>query len=191
MKADTSAKGNDSPENIAIYEHLADYVIQTLIKEDVNAFIEATLLHQLLVYKLPAIAPKLMYRTIQAEVEGLKKGKDLNLMKEIGGINMQKRMHFRSEDQSNSFTMLFFDVVEQHPRLLEPVDGEEMFEKFMIYCIYVFRQKLEDFAIKMAKDHCELEHKHKLYIHRRGVTDIPEVPTYADYIADRIDDLVK
>jgi hypothetical protein len=190
VNAESSSKGNDTQKNI-IYEHIADYVIQTLIKEDVNAFAEAKLLHELLVYKLPPVAQELMYGIVSSEVESLKKGKDINLMKEIGGINLQKRMHFRSKDQYNSFIALFFDIIEQHPELLDQIDGEEKFERLMIYCIHEFRQKLEDFAVEMAKDRSELEHKHRLYIHRRNPTEVPEVPTYADFIAERIDSIVE
>lgn len=189
MNVDTS-KSNDSPKNTAIYEHIADYIIQTLIKEDVNAFAEAKLLHELLVYKLPAVVHELMYRTVSAESEKLKSGEDINLLKEIGGITTQKRMHFRSTDQYNSFVALFFDVLDQHPGLLEHVDDEEKFEKFMIYCIYEFRQKLEDFAIEIAAEHSKLEQENKLYIHRKN-TEIVEIPTYADFIAERLDSLAE
>ena len=189
MNVETSSKGNDSPKDIAIYEHIADYIIQTLIKEDVNAFMEATLLHELLVYKLPPVVHKLMYMTVSEASENLKKGKEINLMKEIGGITTQKRLHFRSQHQYSAFIALFFKTIEEYPMLLEPVDDEEMFEKFMIHCIHEFRQKLEDFAVEVAGEKAQLEYKNKLYIHRRGA-DMEEVPTYADYIAERIDGLM-
>ncbi len=188
MNADIS--NNDGNKNAAVYEHIADYIIQVLIKEDVNAFAEAKLVHEILMYKLPPVANELMYRTVRVEAQKLKDGKDINLMKEIGGINMQKRLHFRSKDQYNSFISLFFDVVEQHPGLLEFVDDEEKFERFMIYCIHEFRQKLEDFATEIAQERQKLEHEHKLYIHRRNA-DVPEMPTYADFVAERIESLAE
>jgi hypothetical protein len=191
VNAESSSKGNDSQKNMAIYEHIADYVIQILIKEDVNAFSEAKLLSELLVYKLPSVVHELMNRTVSAEAEKLKKGGDINLIKEIGGITTQKRMHFRSQDQYNSFVALFFDAVDEHPGLLEHVDDEEKFERFMIYCIHEFRQKLEDFAVEIARERSKLDHEHKLYIHRRNPTEVPEVPTYADFIAERIDSIVE
>ncbi len=188
MKADTS-KSNGGPMDAAIYEHIADYIIQALIKEDVNAFSEAKLLSELLVYKLPSVVHELMYRTISAEAEKLKKEGDINLVKEIGGITTQKRMHFRSQDQYNSFVALFFDVVEKHPGLLEHIDDEEKFERFMIYCIHEFRQKLDDFAVEITQERSKLEREHKLYIHHKNMADAPEIPTYADYIAERIESL--
>ena len=189
MNVETSDKGNDSPMDNAIYEHIADYIIQTLIKEDVNAFMEATLLHELLVYKLPPVVHKLMHATVSEASENLKKGKDINLIKEIGGITTQKRMHFRSQHQYGAFIALFFGIVEEYPALLEPVDDEEMFEIFMIHCIHEFRQKLEDFAVEVAGEKAQLEYKRRLYIQRKNA-DMSEVPTYADYIAERIDSLI-
>lgn len=188
VNVEISSKGNDSPIDSAIYEHIADYIIQTLIKEDVNAFAEAKLLHELLVYKLPPVAHQLMYMAVSEASESLKKGNDINLLKEIGGINTQKRMHFRSRHQYNAFIVLFFNTIEEYPALLEPVDDEETFEKLMIHCIHEFRQKLEDFAIEVAREKTELDYRHKLYIHRRNA-DIAEIPTYADFVAERIDSL--
>ena len=75
MNVETGGKGDDSPKDNAIYEHIADYIIQTLIKEDVNAFVEATLLHELLVYKLPPVVHKLMFLTVSEASESLKNGK--------------------------------------------------------------------------------------------------------------------
>jgi hypothetical protein len=189
MNAESSSKGNDSPKDNAIYEHIADYIIQTLIKEDVNAFIEASLLHELLVYKLPPVVHKLMYRAVSEASESLEKGKDINLLKEIGGINTQKRLHFRSQQQYSAFIAMFFKIVEEYPGLLEPVGNEDEFEKFMIHCIHEFRQKLEDFAVEIAGEKSQLEYKNRLYVHRRG-SSMEDVPTYADYIAERIDSLM-
>jgi hypothetical protein len=189
LNVETSSKGNDGPKDNAIYEHIADYIIQTLIKEDVNAFMEATLLHELLVYKLPPVVHRLMYMTVSEASENLKKGKDIDLMKEIGGINTQKRLHLRSQHQYSAFIVLFFNTIEEYPMLLEPVDDEEMFERLMIHCIHEFRQKLEDFAVGVAKEKTELEYKNKLYIHRKSA-DMSEIPTYADFIAERIDSLM-
>ncbi len=189
VNVETGSKGGEGPMDSAIYEHIADYIIQTLIKEDVNAFNEATLLHELLVYKLPPIMHRLMYETVSEASDGLKKGSRIDLMKEIGGITTQKRLHFRSQHQYSAFTALFFKTIEDHPMLLEPVDSEEAFEGFMIHCIHEFRQKLDDFAISIAKEKAELDYKYKLYIHRRGA-EMEDVPTYADYIAERIDSLI-
>jgi hypothetical protein len=189
LNAETSSKGNEGPTDVAIYEHIADYIIQTLIKEDVNAFVEATLLHELLVYKLPPVVHKLMHATVSEASENIKKEKDINLIKEIGGITTQKRLHFRSQHQYGAFIAMFFRIIEEYPKLLEPVDDEEMFEKFMIHCIHEFRQRLEDFAIEVAGEKAQLDYKNKLYIHRRGMLT-EETPTYADYIAERIDSLM-
>ncbi len=183
-----SETNNNSPKDNPIFDHIADYIIQTLIKEDVNAFAEAKLLHDLLTSRLPEVAMRLMHKVVAQASERAGKDKSIDLVKEIGGINTQKRMHFRSADQYNSFIWLFFQVVEEQPELLEPVDSEEMFEKLMIYCIHDFREQLEEFAVRIAKDRTDLEHKHKLYIHRRNA-QAEEVPTYADFIAERIDDL--
>jgi hypothetical protein len=177
--------------NAAIYEHIADYIIQAFIKEDVNAFAEAKLLSELLVYKLPSVVHEMMYRTVSSEAKKLKKGDDINLVKEIGGITTQKRMHFRSQEQYNSFVALFFDTVEKHPGMLEQVDDEEKFERFMIYCIHEFRQKLDAFAGTIVKERSKLERENKLYIHHKNMTDVPEIPTYADYIAERIESLAE
>jgi hypothetical protein len=185
-----SESNNNSPKDNPIFDHIADFIIQTLIKEDVNAFAEAKLIHELLVIRLPEVAIKLMRNVVTDASEMIKKDKSIDLVKEIGGINTQKRMHFRSTDQYNSFIWLFFQMVEEQPEFLEPVDSEEMFEKLMIYCIHEFRVKLEEFAIQIAKDRTDLEHKHKLYVHRRNAQVTTEVPTYADFVAERIDDLV-
>jgi hypothetical protein len=184
-----SESNNNSPKDNPIFDHIADFIIQTLIKEDVNAFAEAKLLHELLRSRLPEVAIRLMRTVVTDASEMIKKDKSIDLVKEIGGINTQKRMHFRSADQYNSFIWLFFQVVEGQPEFLEPVDSEEMFEKLMIYCIHEFREKLEEFAVKIAKDRTDLEHKHKLYVHRRNA-QAAEVQTYADFVAERIDDLV-
>jgi hypothetical protein len=177
-----------SSKDKAVYGHIADYIIQTLIKEDVNAFAEARLLSELLAYKLPGVAERLMQTAVSEASDRLKKGEKFNLEKEIGGITSQKRLYFRSRDQYNAFVVLFFSVVEKHPELLEHVDGEAEFERFMIYCINEFRQRLDDFATGIASERAELEYRNKLYVHRRNA-EVPEVPTYADYIAERIDGL--
>ncbi len=177
-----------SSKDKAVYGHIADYIIQTLIREDVNAFAEAKLLSELLAYKLPGVAERLMKAAVSGASEMLKRGEKFNLEKEIGGITSQKRLYFRSRDQYNAFVVLFFNVVEKYPEMLEHVDGEAEFERFMIYCINGFRQKLDDFATSIASERAELEYKNKLYIHRKNV-EVPEVPTYADYIAERIDGL--
>jgi hypothetical protein len=191
MNVESESKDNRSPENNPVMEHIADYIIQTLIKEDVNAFTEAKLLSDLLVQRLPEVAIPLMYKTVCNAVERVKKEKTLNLVKEIGGITTQSRLHFRSKDQYNSFIMLYFQVIEEHPELLEPIDSEELFEKLMIYSIHEFREKLASFAVEIATERTALEHKHKLYIHRRNAPAVEEVPTYADYIVDRIDSIIK
>lgn len=187
-KNNKSTKKAKNPDENAVFEHIADYIIQTLIKEDVNAFAEATLIHELLVYKLTSVAQPLMCRTISETSDRLKTRKDVNLIKEYGGINQQKRISFRSTDQYNAFVMLFFNTVEEHPELLEPVDGEETFEKFMIHCIHDFRERLDGFAKDIAKDKTDNDYKNKLYIKRLNA-DLEEAPTYADYIAERIDSI--
>lgn len=188
MNAGSETKDIPSKDSDPIFEHVADYIIQTLIKEDVNAFSEAKLLHELLTFKLHTVAGPLMYRTVSDGVALLKKDRSINLVKEIGGINTQKRLHFRSKDQYNAFIMLFFRAVEEHPELLEPVDDEETFERLMIYCIHEFREKLDGFAMQIARERTTLEHEYKVYIHRRN-SDLVEIPTYADFIAERIDSL--
>jgi len=190
VNVESESKNNNSQVSDPVFEHIADYIIQTLIKEDVNAFAEAKLLHELLVYKLPMVAVPLMHKTVSDASKKLKK-EDIDLMKEIGGITTQKRVHFRSQHQYNAFIAMFFQIVEEYPELLEPVDSEEMFEKLMIYCIHDFRQKLEAFATQIASERTALEHKHKLYVHRRKAeASEVEVPTYADFIAERLDSLV-
>jgi hypothetical protein len=190
MKADSSSNDKNNATNFAIYGHVADYIIQTLIKEDVNAFSEAKYIQELLVIKLPPITKKLMYVTASDIAARLKDGKSINLLKDIGGITTQKRMHFRSKDQYNAFIVLFFKTMEEHPELLASIDSEENFEKLMIECIHEFRQKLDDFAVAVAAKKCELDHKHRTYIHHRNA-EITEVPTYSDFIAGNIDLLVE
>lgn len=183
------ATDNDKPGDNTVNLHLADYIIQALIKEDVNAFTESTLLHELLMYKLQDVALPLMVKKVSEISEELKEGKNINLVKAAGGVTTAKRISFRSSDQYNAFVLLFFQAVEDHPELLQPIDSEEMFEKFMIFCIFKFREALENFAVEIAKEKTELEHKNKLYVHRRGFVP-DEVPTYADYITERIEKIV-
>jgi hypothetical protein len=192
VNVESENKGYGSPNDNPVIEHIADYIIQTLIKEDVNAFNEAKLLSDLLVQRLPDVAVPLMYKTVLEVVDRMGKEKTLNLMKEIGGITTQRRLHFRSTDQYNSFIMLFFQAIEDHSELLEPIESEEDFEKLMIYCIHEFREKLDNFSSQIASEKIALEHKHKLYIHRRNAPAVEEdIPTYADLVAERIDDIVK
>ena len=160
-----------------------------LIKEDVNAFAECTLLHELLMHKLPSIAAPLMHKKVSEVSRELSEGKNINLIKAAGGVTTAKRISFRSNAQYTAFVQLFFQVVEEHPELLEPINDEETFEQFMIYCIYMFKEELEKFAENIAKEKTDLEHKHKIYVHRRGV-EPEEVPTYADFIAERLDGMV-
>jgi hypothetical protein len=185
----TKAKADNGPGMDPLFVQLADYIIQVLIKEDVNAFAESGLLHDLLMYKLPAVSAPLMLKKIGDVSKQLSEGKNINLIKAAGGVTTAKRISFRSDDQYKAFVALFFQAIEEHPELLMPIDSEETFEQFMIYCIYLFKEALEDFAESIAKEKCELEHKHKIYVHRRGV-EPEEVPTYADFIAERLDSIV-
>jgi hypothetical protein len=191
MNVESESKDNGLPKDDPVMEHIADYIIQTLIREDVNAFNESKLMSDLLVMRLPEVAAPLMYKTVKEAVDRVKKEKTINLIKEIGGITTQRRLHFRSKDQYNSFIMLFFQAIEDHPELLESIGSEEDFEKLMIYCIHEFRETLEKFAVDIAGERTALEHKHKLYIHRRNGPAVDEVPTYADFVAERIGYIAK
>ena len=185
----TKATGDEGHSNDTVLVHIADYIIQVLIKEDVNAFAECDLVHQLLMHKLPSVAAPLMQKKVSEVSRQLGEGKNINLIKAAGGVTTAKRISFRSNAQYSAFVQLFFQVVEEHPELLEPVDSEEIFEQFMIYCIYRFKEELEKFAGEIAEEKTALEHKHKIYVHRRGV-EPEDVPTYADFIAERLDSMV-
>jgi hypothetical protein len=184
----TKATGDNGHIDDTVSLHIADYIIQVLIKEDVNAFAESTLLHQLLMHKLPAVTAPLMLKKVSEVSKQLSEGKNINLIKAAGGVTTAKRISFRSGAQYKAFVQLFFQVIEEHPELLEPVDSEETFEQFMIYCIYMFKEELQKFSEDIAKEKTDLEHKHKIYVHRRGVEPV-EVPTYADFIAERLDNM--
>jgi hypothetical protein len=185
----TKATGDEGHSNDTVLVHIADYIIQVLIKEDVNAFAECNLLHELLMHKLPSVAAPLMQKKVSEVSRQLGEGKNINLIKAAGGVTTAKRISFRSNAQYSAFVQLFFQVVEEHPELLEPIDGEEIFEQFMIYCIYKFKEELEKFAGEIAEEKTALEHKHKIYVHRRGI-EPEDVPTYADFIAERLDNMV-
>lgn len=190
MAEENSSNESTPTKDSIILGHIAHYVLQALIKEDVNAFAESELLQELLTYKLSEVAYPLMYNTISEVAEEIEQKKSLDLIKRAGGITQAKRISFRTEDQYNSFVALFFKVAEDHPELVECCDSEESFEKFMIFCIYEFRGKLDNFVAEIAREKTDLEYKKNLYHSRRkNIEAVLEVPSYADYIAERIDSL--
>ncbi|WP_424357255.1 hypothetical protein [Methanocella sp. MCL-LM] len=177
------------PTNL-IYEHIADYIVQVFIKEDVNAFTESTLMHELLAYKLKDIAKPLMLDTIASVASELKAKKQLDLKKKVGGITQVKKIAFRSDDQYNAFISLFFEAVEENPELVDFIKKEQDFENFMLYCINDYREIWEQFATGIVEDRLAIERQKGLHAYRSSKTDVlQEVPTYADFIAERIDDV--
>jgi hypothetical protein len=173
-----------------VLDNLASFIIEIFIKEDVNSFVEADLLHDLLVYKLDTCARPIMEKTIQALGEELKASRSLDLKKRIGGITQQKRVQFRTADQYNAMIAVFFQAVEEKPELAEFMDDEQSFENFMILCINDYREVWERFVKAIVEEKLSLERKSKLYANRNRMDDAWEnVPTYADYVAGRLDAL--
>lgn len=171
--------------------HIADYIVQALIKEDVNAFAEADLLHQLLAYKLADVAPQLMYEQVRAVSELAKSGQGLNLINRVGGITQARRITFRSGDQYNAFVALFFQVMEEYPELVARFTDESVFEDFMIYCIYEFKEKLDEFARAITQERLGLEKDARVYsVRSQKAEAMQDIPTYADFVAEKIDGLV-
>lgn len=178
----------ETPADNLIYEHIADYIVQVFVKDDVNAFTESTLMHELLVYKLKEIARPLMIDTIAQVASELKAKKQLDLKKKVGGITQVKKIAFRSDDQYNAFIALFFEAVEARPEVVDFIKKEQDFENFMLYCIYDYRELWDQFAAKIVEDRLAIERQKGLHAYRSSKTEaLQEVPTYADYIAERID----
>jgi hypothetical protein len=173
-----------------VLDNVATFIIELFIKEDVNAFAEADLLHDLLVYKLDTGALPIMEKTVRAMGEELKASRTLDLKKRIGGITQQKRVMFRTTDQYNAMVALFFQAVEAKPELADFLDDESSFENFMILCINDYREVWERFVKEIVEARMALERKKKLYANRNRADDAWEdVPTYADYVAERVDAL--
>jgi hypothetical protein len=173
-----------------VLDNLATFIIEIFIKEDVNSFAEADLLHDLLVYKLDTSALPIMEKTVRWMGDELKASKTLDLKKRIGGLTQQKRVLFRTNGQYNAFVALFFQAVEEHPELVNFLDDESSFENFMILCINDYREVWERFVKEIVEERMVLERKKKLYANRNRADDAWEdVPTYADYVAERVDAL--
>jgi hypothetical protein len=178
----------ETPVETLIYEHIADYIVQNFIKDDVNAFTESTLMHELLAYKLNEVAKPLMVDTIAKVASELKAKKQLDLKKRVGGITQVKKIAFRNDDQYNAFVTLFFKAVEEQPELVEFIKNEQDFENFMLYCIYEYRDLWDNFATQIVEDRLALERKKGLHAYRSSkVEELQQIPTYADFIAERID----
>jgi hypothetical protein len=173
-----------------VLDHLASFIIEIFIKEDVNSFVEADLLHDLLVYKLEADAAPIMEKIVRALGEELKASRTLDLKKRIGGITQQKHVQFRTPDQYNAMIAVFFQAVDEKPELADFLDNEQSFENFMIMCVSDYREFWERFVREIVEERTGLERKSKLYANRNRSDDAWEnVPTYADYVAERIDAL--
>ena len=147
------------PKENAVLDHLAAYITELFINGDVNAFVEADLLQDLLVYKLDDVAKPMMQRTVQKIGKELKKAGKLDLKTRISGINQQKRIMFRTEDQYNALIALFFEAVEDRPELVDFIDDETSFENFMIYCINDYREQWERFVSEIVQERLDLERK--------------------------------
>jgi hypothetical protein len=170
-----------------VLDNVATFIIELFIKEDVNSFAEADLLHDLLVYKLDTSALPIMEKTVRSMGDELKASKTLDLKKRIGGLTQQKRVLFRTNNQYNAFVALFFQTVEKCPELVNFLDDESSFENFMILCINDYREVWERFVSEIVADRMALERKKKLYANRNRADDAWEdVPTYADYVAERL-----
>jgi hypothetical protein len=173
-----------------VLDNVATFIIELFIKEDVNSFTEADLLHDLLVYKLDTSALPIMEKTVRAMGDELKASRTLDLKKRIGGLTQQKRVLFRTNDQYNALVALFFQTVEEKPELVDFLDDESSFENFMILCINEYRVVWERFVKDIVEERIALERKDKLYANRNRSDNAWEnVPTYADYVADRLDAL--
>jgi hypothetical protein len=173
-----------------VLDNLASYIIEIFIKEDVNAFVEADLLHDLLVYKLDTEAVPIMEKIVRRLGEELKASRTLDLKKRIGGITQQKRVQFRNIDQYNAMIAVFFQAVDEKAELVDFIDDEQSFENFMILCINDYREFWERFASQIVEERMALEHESKLYANRnRADAAWEDVPTYADYVAARLDAL--
>lgn len=187
-KSKEETTGEETPTENLIYEHIADYIVHNFIKDDVNAFTESTLMHELLAYKLKEVGKPLMIDTINKVATELKAKKQLDLKKRVGGITQVKKITFRSDDQYNAFVALFFEAVEEQMELVEFIKNEQDFENFMLYCIYEYRNLWDNFATEIVEDRLALERKKGLHAYRSSkVEELQQIPTYADYIADRID----
>jgi hypothetical protein len=174
-----------------VLDNVATFIIELFIKEDVNSFMEADLLHDLLVYKLDTSALPIMEKTVRAMGDELKASKTLDLKTRIGGLTQQKRVLFRTNDQYNALVTLFFQTIEAKPELVDFLDDESSFENFMILCINDYREVWERFVKEIVDARMALERKKKLYANRNRADDAWEdVPTYADYVAERVDILV-
>lgn len=173
-----------------VLDHLAGFIIEMFIKEDVNSFLEADLLHDLLVYKLDTVARPMMENTVRVVGDELKNSRKVDLKQRIGGLNQHKRVLFRNSDQYNALVALFFAAVDHRPELVEFIDEESSFENFMILCINEYRVAWERFVAGIVEERMALERKKKLYANRNRADDAWEdVPTYADYVAERADEL--
>ncbi len=176
------------PKENAVLGHLAGYITELFINGDVNAFVEADLLQDLLVYKLDDVAKPMMQRTVQKIGKELKKAGKLDLKTRISGINQQKRIMFRTEDQYNALIALFFEAVEDRPELVDFIDDETSFENFMIYCINDYREQWERFVSEIVQERLDMERKLGLYANRNRADEAwDKVPTYADYVNERIE----
>jgi hypothetical protein len=175
------------PKENAVLGQLAGYITDLFINADVNAFVEADLLQDLLVYKLDDVAKLMMQHTVQKIGKELKKSGKLDLKQRVGGITQQKRIMFRNESQYNALISLFFEVVDDKPELVDFIDDETSFENFMIYCINDYREQWEMFVSEIVQERLELERKLGLYANRNRADEAwDKVPTYADYIDERV-----
>lgn len=173
-----------------VLDNLASYIIEIFIKEDVNAFVEADLLHDLFVYKLDTEAVPIMEKIVRKMGDELKASGMLDLRKRIGGITQQKHVQFRSPDQYNAMIAIFFQAVDEKPEIVDILDDEQSFENFMILCINDYRKFWESFVKEIVEERGALERKSKLYANRnRADAAWEDVPTYADSVAARLDAL--
>jgi hypothetical protein len=173
-----------------VLDNIASFIIEMFIKEDVNSFMESDLMHDLLVYKLDTVVKPVMENSVRRTGDELKESRKMDLKKLIGGLNQQKRIMFRTNDQYNALIALFFQVLDDKPELADFIDDESSFENFMILCINDFRESWEKFVEGIVGERMALERKNKLYSNRNRASEAWEnVPTYADYIAERIDNM--
>ncbi|MCD1293413.1 hypothetical protein CUJ83_00170 [Methanocella sp. CWC-04] len=189
MGAKKSEKKENANDKVILVQ-IADHFLQSLIKEDVNAFAESGLLSEVLVYKLSTVAYPLMQKSVTDIAEELEQNNNVSVLKKVGGITQAKRITFRTTDQYNAFVALFFRVLENNPGLSKSCKNEEDFERFMLLSIYEFKERLDKFAEEIAKEKTKLEYEHRLYIKRRGNPALSEIPTYADFIDERFEGIL-
>jgi hypothetical protein len=131
-----------------------------------------------------------MSNVIDRVSDGAKDNTITSSFQKISGITKAKRIFFRSDDQYNAFVAVFFKVLDDHPEKMAFCRDEETFEKFMIVCIYEFREKIDEFVKEITQEKIDFEYKNRLYAARRYNEARNDIPSYADYIDERFEGIL-